>query len=126
ATRTITVASTANPSAFMTGIISGGNPSVGLIKAGASVFNISGANTFSGDTRIVAGGLQLSPSTGAPAGTSLALQNSTLDLATADAGTLSFRGTAGTVAATLGGLKGSRNLALLNTTPAAVALTVGN
>jgi len=126
ATRTITVASSANPSAFMTGIISGGNASVGLIKAGASVFNISGANTFSGDTRIVAGGLQLSPSTGAPAGTSLALQNSTLDLATADAGTLSFRGTAGTVAATLGGLKGSRNLALLNTTPAAVALTVGN
>ncbi|MES1180992.1 MAG: autotransporter-associated beta strand repeat-containing protein, partial [Verrucomicrobiota bacterium] len=75
ATRTITVASTANPSAFMTGIISGGNPGVGLIKAGPSVFNISGANTFSGDTRIVAGGLQLSPTTDAPAGTSLALQH---------------------------------------------------
>jgi len=126
ATRTITVASSANPSAFITGDISGGNASVGLIKAGSSTFNISGSNTFSGDTRIVAGGLQLSPSTGAPAGTSLALQNSTLDLHAADAGTLSFRGSVGTVAATLGGLKGSRDQTLLNTSSAAVALTVGN
>ena len=126
ATRTITVASTANPSAFMTGIISGGNASVGLIKAGPSVFNISGANTFSGDTRIAAGNLQLSPSTGAPAGTSLALQNSTVDMNAADAGTLSFRGSVGTVAATLGGLKGSRNQSLLNSSSVAVALTVGN
>lgn len=126
ATRTITVASTANPSAYMSGIISGGNPSVGLIKAGPSVFNISGANTFSGDTRIAAGGLQLSPTTGAAAGTSLALQNSTVDLNAADAGTLSFRGTAGTVAATLGGLKGSRNQSLLNSSSVAVTLTVGN
>jgi autotransporter-associated beta strand protein len=126
ATRTITVASTANPSAFMTGIISGGNSSVGLTKAGASILNISGVNTFSGDTRIVAGGLQLSPSPGAPAGTSLALQNSTVDLNAADAGTLSFRGTVGTVAATLGGLKGTRNQSLLNSSSVAVALTVGN
>ena len=126
ATRTITVASTANPSGFISGIISGGNPSVGLIKAGPSVFNLSGANTFSGDTRIVAGSLQLSPSTGAPTGTSLALQNSTVDLNAADAGTLSFRGSVGTVAATLGGLKGSRNQSLLNSSSVAVALTVGN
>jgi fibronectin-binding autotransporter adhesin len=126
ATRTITVASTANPSAFMSGIISGGNPGVGLIKAGNSTFNISGANTFSGDTRIVAGSLQLRATTGAAAGTSLALQNSTLDLNAADAGNLAFQGSVGTVAATLGGLKGSRNLVLANTTPAPVTLTVGN
>lgn len=128
ATRTITVASTANPSAFITGIISGGNPGVGLIKAGGSTFNISGANTYSGDTRIVAGSLQLSPSTGAPSGTSLALQNSTLDMNAADAGNLGFRGSVGTVAATLGGLKGSRNVNLQNTSSPAVgvALTVGN
>ncbi len=126
ATRTITVASTANPSALMTGTISGGNPSVGLIKAGASVFAISGVNTYSGDTRIMAGGLQLSTNAAAPAGASLALQNSTLDLAAADAGTLSFRGSTFTVAATLGGLKGTRNLALLNTSSASVALTIGN
>jgi autotransporter-associated beta strand protein len=126
ATRTITVASTANPSAYMSGIISGRNPEVGLIKAGPSVFNISGANTFSGDTRIAAGGLQLSPTTGAAAGTSLALQNSTVDLNAADVGTLSLRGSVGTVAATLGGLKGSRNQSLLNSSSVAVALTVGN
>jgi len=126
ATRTITVASTANPSAFITGVISADDASVGLIKAGGSVLNISGANTFSGDTRIAAGGVQLSPSTGADAGTSLALQNSTLDMAAADAGTLSFRGSVGTVAATLGGLKGTRDISLLNTSSAAVALTVGN
>lgn len=126
ATRTITVASSANPSAFITGIISGGNSSVGLIKAGGSTFNLSGVNTYSGDTRIAAGSLQLSPSTGAPAGTSLALQNSTVDMNASDAGALSFRGSVGTVAATLGGLKGSRNLGLLNTSSAAVALTVGN
>ncbi|HEX5218144.1 MAG TPA: autotransporter-associated beta strand repeat-containing protein [Verrucomicrobiae bacterium] len=126
ATRTITVASTANPSAFLSGIISGNNSSVGLIKAGPSVLNISGANTFSGDTRIAAGGLQLRVTPGAPAGTSLALQNSTLDLAPEDVGVLSFQGSAGTVAATLGGLKGSRNVALLNTSGASVALTVGN
>lgn len=128
ATRTITVASTANPSAFMTGTISGGNPGVGLIKAGPSVFNLSGANTFSGDTRIAAGNLQLSVTAGAPAGTSLALQNSTVDLNAADAGTLSFRGSVGTVAAVLGGLKGPRNLNLQNSSSPAVgvALTVGN
>lgn len=126
ATRTITVASTANPSAFMSGVISGGNPSVGLIKAGPSTFNISGANTFSGDTRIAAGALQLRITPGAAAGTSLALQNSTLDLNAADAGTLSFQGSVGTVAATLGGLKGSRNQGLINTSSAGVALTVGN
>ncbi len=126
ATRTITVASTANPSAFMSGIISGGNPNVGLIKAGPSTFNISGANTFSGDTRIVAGSLQLRVTPGAPTGTSLALQNSTLDLNAADAGNMNFQGSVGTVAATLGGLKGSRNQTLLNTSGASVALTVGN
>lgn len=126
ATRTITVASTANPSAFMSGIISGGNPGVGIIKAGPSVFNISGANTFSGDTRIAAGNLQLSLTTGAPAGTSLSLQNSTVDLNAADTGTLSFRGSVGTVGAILGGLKGSRNLSLINSSSVAVALTVGN
>jgi autotransporter-associated beta strand protein len=126
ATRTITIASSANPSAFISGIISGGNPSVGLIKAGGSTFNISGANTFSGDTRIAAGSLQLRLTTGAPAGTSLALQNSTLDLNASDAGNLAFQGSVGTVAATLGGLKGSRNQGLINTSSAGVALTVGN
>lgn len=126
ATRTITVANSANPAAFLNGIISGGNPSVGIIKNGSATLVLSGANTFSGDTRIVGGSVQLSPTAGAPAGTSLALQNSTVDLNAADAGTLSFRGSVGTVAATLGGLKGSRNQGLVNTSGAGVALTVGN
>jgi fibronectin-binding autotransporter adhesin len=50
------------------------------------------------------------------------LQNSTVNLDAADTGSLSF----GTLtSATFGGLKGSRDLAVQNTTPAAVALTVG-
>ncbi len=76
---------------------------------------LSAANTFSGDTRVYNGTLRLA--------NILALQNSTLDMNAADNGAVSF----GTLtSATLGGLKGSRNLSLSNTTPAAVAVSVGN
>lgn len=87
----------------------------GITKRGGGTLILNGANTYSGDTRIVAGAIQL--------GNASALQNSTLDLDAGDAGTLSF----GTLtSATFGGLKGDRNLSLQNTTPAAVALSVGN
>ncbi|TAL05279.1 MAG: hypothetical protein EPO07_03785, partial [Verrucomicrobia bacterium] len=67
-----------------------------------------------GDTRITAGTLALANAS--------ALGASTLDMNTSDAGSLSF----GTLtAASIGGLKGTRNVSLQNTTPAAVALTVG-
>jgi autotransporter-associated beta strand protein len=73
---------------------------------------LAGANTFSGTTVISNGVLQLA--------NALALQNSTLNYSS---GTLDF-GTQ--TAVTLGGLRGTQNLALLNDTPAAVALNVGN
>ncbi|MFM2293881.1 MAG: toxins and related Ca2+-binding domain, partial [Verrucomicrobiota bacterium] len=97
-----------------TAVTTGANSSGGLNIGGGAAITLSGANTYTGDTRIGSGSLVL--------GTSTTISNSTLDLNNADSGTLSF----GTVTtANFGGLKGSRNLSLLNTTPAAVALTVG-
>lgn len=91
-----------------------GTGSLQHLGAGTTVLN--GANTFTGDTTIAAGGtLKLS--------NNLALQNSTLQYPDAD-GTLSF----GLLTnATLGNLNGSKNLALENAdaAPLAVALTIG-
>ncbi len=85
-----------------------------LSQIGAGVSTLNAANTFNGNTTISAGTLQLA--------NSLGLQNSTLVLNNPN-GTLSF----GTLtAATLGALSGSQALSLLNTSGAAVALTVGN
>jgi fibronectin-binding autotransporter adhesin len=112
------------------GIISGnigdGGNTLGLTKAGNGTLVLTGANTYSGDTRIGNGTMAI----GAASGTgTLALQNTTVDLNAADSGSIQF-GTSNattTTSATFGGLKGSRNLALTNanTAPAAVALTVG-
>ena len=107
-TRTMTISSaiTDNPG------------SVALVKAGAGLLALNGANTFSGKTYINAGTLQLT--------NSLAMQNSTLSLNSAGTGALQFG--ASLTAATLGGVEGTRNLSLLNQagTPVAVALSVGN
>ena len=85
-----------------------------LAQVGSGMSTLNAANTFNGQTNISAGTLQLA--------NSLALQDSTLALNNPN-GTLSF----GTLtAATLGGLSGSQGLTLLNTSAAAVALTVGN
>jgi autotransporter-associated beta strand protein len=87
----------------------------GLIKSTPGDVSLNAANTFSGDSRIGAGSLTL----GDPA----ALSKSTLDMNTSDSGSLSF----GTLSsATLGGLKGSRNLSLQNGSSAAVSANVGN
>jgi len=79
-------------------------------------------NTFSGNTRIAAGTLFV--------GNATALKNSTVDLNASDAGTLAFGSTttSGLTSATFGGLSGSRDLVLQSTltTPAAVALSIGN
>ena len=74
---------------------------------------MAAANTFSGNTLIVGGTLAL--------GSSLSLQNSTLD--TSGSGALSF---GSLKAATFGGLTGPGTLSLSNTASAAVALSVGN
>jgi fibronectin-binding autotransporter adhesin len=87
-TRTVTVDATGG--AVLSGVISNG----GLTKAGGATLTISGANNFSGDTRIAAGTLTL--------GSNAALQNSTLDMNGADAGSLSF---GSRTAASFGGLK---------------------
>jgi autotransporter-associated beta strand protein len=94
--------------------VSGGTQKVFLTVSGGT-FALSGANTFSGDTELSGGTLVLS--------NSAALQDSSLNLAAGDTGAPGF----GTLtAATFGGLKGARNLALTNNSGAAVALTVGN
>jgi MYXO-CTERM domain-containing protein len=85
-----------------------------LTKVGAGTLTLSGINTYTGDTRIAAGILRL--------GNANALAVSTVNLATGDAGELSF----GTLtAATIGGLSGTRALVAENTNAAAVTLTVG-
>jgi fibronectin-binding autotransporter adhesin len=94
--------------------VSGGTHKV-FLTVGGGTFTLSAANTFSGDTELAGGTLALSSST--------ALQNSPLNLAAGDTGVLNF----GTLtSATIGGLKGSRNLGLANSSGAVVALTVGN
>ncbi len=122
--RTITLNTTVSPaSVTMTAgsknfTISGSGAiggSTGLSKSGAGALTLGTANTFSGDTRIGAGTLTL--------GHSSALAGSTLDMNTADSGSLSFDSV---TAATLGGLKGTRNLVLTNAAGAGVTLTVGN
>jgi autotransporter-associated beta strand protein len=94
--------------------VSGGTHKV-FLAVGGGTFALSAANTFSGDTELTGGTLVLASST--------ALQDSPLNLAAGDTGALNF----GTLtSATLGGLKGSRNLGLTNSSGAAVALIVGS
>jgi autotransporter-associated beta strand protein len=84
-----------------------------LNKSGSGTLFLNGANTFSGNTLISAGVLQLLNGS--------ALQNSTLD--TSGAGQINF---GSLTAATVGGLTNGGNLSLLNGSGAAVALSVGN
>ncbi len=86
----------------------------GLTKTGVGTLTLSGVNTFSGGTKVDAGILRLD--------NSLALQNSTFDTQTGLVGTLSF---GALTSATFGGLQGANDLALVNDSSAAVALTVG-
>ena len=79
------------------GAISGG---YGLTKAGTGTLVLAGTNTFTGNTLISQGTLQL--------GSNLALQNSTLD--TTGPGTLAF--SSGINTPTFGGLAGANNLTL--------------
>jgi len=86
-----------------------------LTKTGAGTLVMNAANTYTGDTRIVEGSLTI--------GNGGALAGSALNLPGEDTGTISFNGT---TTITLGGLKGTRNLSLLNQVPASQSLTIGN
>ena len=89
------------------------NASGGVRKLGSGTLALSGSNTFSGTTRIEAGSLSL--------GHASALQNSTLDMNSVDAGSLAF-GLSGTNTYAIGGLIGSRAI----TTSGSVVLSVGS
>ena len=93
------------------GVISGAGGLTLNDSTGLGALTLGAANTFSGDTRIVAGTLYL--------GHVDALKNSTLNLDAADTGTL---GATSISAATLGGLKGAGPLAI----PGSFNLSVGN
>jgi autotransporter-associated beta strand protein len=108
---TLSVGTNNSSSLTYSGTLSG---SGSLIKIGTNTLILSGANTFTNTTRVNSGTLAL--------GLSTALQASTVDLNTADYGTLSF---GALTSVTFGGLAGLRNLALTNNSAVAVALTVG-
>jgi autotransporter-associated beta strand protein len=116
-TLTITGAGTATSGSFggvISDLTSTVATAIGNLNVSGGSLILGGANTFTGTTTISGGGtLTLA--------NPLALQNSTLNYNSG--GTLSF-GTQ--TAVTLAGLSGSQNLALTNTTPAGVALTIGN
>ncbi|MFM2169900.1 MAG: hypothetical protein RI957_129 [Verrucomicrobiota bacterium] len=85
-----------------------------LTKTGAGQLTIGSAATFSGDTKVMAGSLLVTNGS--------ALASSTLDLTESNLGNVSFDGV---TAVTMGGIKGSRSLSLLNTAQNAASLTVG-
>ena len=84
----------------------------GIEKAGAGLLVLSGSNSFTGQTAVSAGSLRID-NRDALAGSTFA----------GGAGSFAFGN--GLTAVNFGGLAGSSNLALTNTSNAAVALTVG-
>jgi fibronectin-binding autotransporter adhesin len=112
--RTLTVAGAG--STTISGVISDSTSTgIGsLTYNGSNTLALTNANTFSGTLTISSGAVQFQ--------NSLAAQDATVSVGVANG--LTF-GT-GITSATLGGLSGSSNLALVNSDNNAVALTVGN
>ena len=88
-----------NGSTIFSGVLSGTG---GFSKVGSGTLGLDGANTYSGTTRASTGTLNL--------GNVNALAGSTLDMATADAGTVGLTLSGQTY--NVGGLQGTRNLAI--------------
>ena len=110
-------ASNTTGNAIVSASLAGNSATLGMSGTGGTL-TLSNQNTFGGTTTLSAGTLVVAHQN--------ALQNSTL---TYSAGTLQLGNSANNVTAvTLGGLSGSSNIALTNaySTPASVALTVGN
>jgi fibronectin-binding autotransporter adhesin len=92
------------------GVVSG---SGSLRKVGSGDLYLAGNNTYTGETRVISGGLRVQNVN--------ALSGSVLNLNGADTGQVSFLSLP---SANFGGLTGSRNLSLQNTVGSPVALTV--
>lgn len=105
----------AAPTVINSLIANNGTGAVSLTKSGTGTLELSGANTFTGDTTISAGTLKLTHA--------LALQNSALAITN---GSVIFDQSVASHAFTVGGLKGSGNIVLQDNanSPNAVALTV--
>ena len=116
-TTTLTLAdNSSNPMSF-NGIIgngSGGSLALTINGSGTGSVVLSAANIFTGPTTLTAGTLDVK--------NQLALQDSVLTL---NGGTIAFDSAVTGNAFTVGGLSGSANLALQNTSSAAIALSVG-
>ena len=113
-TRTVTFMGGGNFN-FSGGIQNGSSSALNLFITNTGTLTLANANPFAGTNRIAAGTLVLA--------NSAALQNATLDLNAADTGALSF---GSLTSAVIGSLTGTRNLALANSSSAAVALTAGD
>ncbi len=109
---TMTVGANGSGGVF-SGVIQDGTSTMALTKNGTGTLVLNGANTFSGQTTIAGGVIQV--------GNANALQNSTAQINVA--GGLTF--SSGVSNVTLGGLGGSGSIALQDSTASPIALTVG-
>jgi fibronectin-binding autotransporter adhesin len=89
--------------------------SFGLSKSGTGNLTLAGPNTFTGDTNLTNGVLNVAHAS--------ALQNSTLNFTAGATGALNFLGI---TAASFGGLKGTAPLHLVNSASSAITLTAGS
>jgi autotransporter-associated beta strand protein len=103
----IVVANTATITAPLTGVN-------GFAKSGSGTLILSNANTFTGNTRILSGTLQVAHAD--------ALQASTVNMDDGGTGALTF---GPITSANLGGLIGTRNIVLTNSANVGVALNLG-